>query len=73
VKWNINIGELVKFNWIYNYCKLNERVAIYLGEDVILREDGVKVENHKVYLLGDTQVTTIDENLMYSLSKYNGK
>lgn len=68
----IKIGDLVKFQWIYQNCALNERVAIYLGEDIILREDGVRIENHKIQLLGEAHITTIDKGLKYSLSKYNG-
>lgn len=72
MKREVKIGDLIKFDWIYNSCRLNERIAIYLGEDIILRDDGVRIENHKIQLLGDAHTTTIDKGLMYSLSKYNG-
>ena len=68
----IKVGDLVKFHWIYQNCHLNERVAIYLGEDIILREDGVRIENHIIQLIGEAHITTIDKGLRYSLSKYNG-
>ena len=72
MKQEVKAGDLIKFDWIYNSCRLNERIAIYPGEDIILRDDGGRIENHKIQLLGDAHTTTIDKGLMYSLSKYNG-
>ena len=72
MKGKVKVGDLIIFDWIYEACRLNERIAIYLGEDIILRDDGVEIRNHKVQLLGDAHITTIDKGLMYSLSKYNG-
>jgi len=39
-------------------------MAIYLGEDIIRRDDGVTIENHKVLMVGNTSPTIIDRGLL---------
>ena len=60
-------GSLVKFDFIYGGCDLNNKLATYLGPDFILREDGVTVENHKVLIMGRTKPTIIDKGLLAHL------
>ena len=54
----LNVGDLVKFFYIYNECALNNALAIYLGEDIIEREDGHKIVNHLVQIVGEQQRDT---------------
>ena len=58
-------GDLVKFDRINGHTtNLNDKTALYLGEDFIHRDDGVVVENHKVLILGDSSPTIIDRGLV---------
>ena len=41
-------GSLVKFDFIYGGCKLNNKLATYLGPEFIHRPDGVIIENHYI-------------------------
>jgi hypothetical protein len=67
----LNVGDLVKFFYIYNECALNNALAIYLGEDIIERDDGHKIINHRVQLVGDLHHTTIDKGLIPFLQVVN--
>lgn len=58
-------GDLVKFGRINGHTtNLNNKTALYLGEDFIHRNDGVVVENHKVLMVGDSSPTIIDRGLV---------
>ena len=67
----LNVGDLVKFFYIYNECALNNALAIYLGEDIIEREDGHKIVNHLVQIVGEQQQTIIDKGLIPYLQVVN--
>ena len=43
---------------------LENKHAIYLGEDFIHRDDGVTVENHKILVVGESKPTIIDRGLL---------
>jgi hypothetical protein len=61
----LNVGDLVKFGRINGHTThLNNKVALYMGEDFIHRDDGVVVENHKVLMVGDPSPMTIDRCLV---------
>ncbi len=64
----MQIGDLVKFRYIYSGCDLNDKKAIYLGEDFIHRIDGIIVENHKILEIGATKPTIIDSGLLKYMS-----
>lgn len=53
----LQVGALVEFFYVYNGCALNNRVAVYLGDD---GEYG----NHSVLLLGENKISTIDKGLL---------
>ena len=61
-------GDLVKFDYINGHTKdLNRRVALYLGEDFIHRDDGVVVENRGrlaivtgAYQFGSVRIVYVD-------------
>jgi len=57
-------GDLVKFDFIYGGCKLNNKLATYLGPEFIHRDDGVTVENHRVLVVGQAQSALIDRGLL---------
>ncbi len=61
-------GSLVKFDFIYGGCDLNNKLATYLGPADIHRTDRRTVENHKVLLLGRTVATIIDKSLLRSMT-----
>lgn len=66
-------GDLVKFDYINGHCRdINGKVAVYLGEAFILRNDGVTIQNHKVMLLGETRPRTIDVRLLRWLRRFPG-
>ena len=61
----MNVGDLIKFDRINGHTShINNKHALYLGEEFIHRDDGVIVENHKVLLIGDSQPILIDKNLL---------
>ena len=60
----MKVGDLVKFRYIYSGCDLNDKKALYLGEDFIHRADGVTVCNHKILEIGVTKPTIIDVGLL---------
>ena len=43
---------------------MQDKHAVYLGEDFIHRDDGVTVENHKILVVGESKPTTIDRGLL---------
>ena len=64
----MQVGDLVKFRYIYSGCDLNDKKAIYLGEAFIHRKDGIVVENHKILEIGATNPTIIDVGLLKYMS-----
>lgn len=67
----MKVGDLVKFDRINGYTSgINDKVAVYLGEDFIHRDDGVVVQNHKVLLLGETTPRIIDVGLLRWMRRY---
>ena len=57
-------GDLVRFDFIYGGCDLNNKLATYIGPDFILRGDGVTIRNHRVLVLGHTKTGLIDNGLL---------
>jgi len=51
--------------------RLEDKHAIYLGEDFIHREDGVTIENHKILVVGESKPTTIDRGLLKYMEAVN--
>ena len=61
----MKVGKLYRFDRINGHTTtVNGRMAIYLGECFIRRDDGVTVENHKVLMVGNTSPTIIDRGLL---------
>jgi hypothetical protein len=61
----VQVGDLVKFDNINGHTThINRKTAIYLGKAILIRGDGVVIENHKVLLLGDAKPTIIDAALL---------
>ena len=60
----MQVGDLVKFRYIYSGCDLNNKKALYLGEDFIHRADGIIVENHRILEIGASKPTIIDSGLL---------
>jgi len=68
----MKVGDLVKFDRINGHTtRLNNKAALYLGEDFIHRDDGVVVENHKVLIVGDTSPIIIDRGLLKHMRVVN--
>ena len=58
-------GDLFKLDRINGHTRdINGRTGIYLGEDIINRNDGVTIVNHKVLLAGDSQPRLFDRGLL---------
>ncbi len=67
----MKVGDLVKFDRINGHTShLNNKIAVYLGEAFIHRDDGVLIQNHKVLLLGETTPRTIDVRLLRWVRRY---
>ena len=64
----MQVGDLVKFRYIYSGCSLNHKRAIYLGKAYIQRKDGVTIKNHKILEVGATKTTIIDTGLLKYMS-----
>ncbi len=63
-------GDLVKFGRINGHTThINNKMALYLGEDFIHRGDGVVAENHKVLIVGEPAPTIIDRGLLRWMTK----
>jgi len=61
-------GDLVKFDFIYGGCDLNNKLAAYIGPEFIHRDDGVTVENHRILVVGRAATGLIDRNLFCRLT-----
>ena len=67
----MKVGDLVKFDRINGHTTaINDKVAVYPGEDLIHRDDGVVIQNHKVLLLGESTPRTIDVRLLRWMRRY---
>jgi len=63
-------GELFKLGYINGHCgDINRRTGIYLGENIIHRDDGVTITNHKVLLVGDSQPRLFDRTLLRHMER----
>ena len=60
----MKVGDLVKFGYVYSGCSLNNKQAVYMGEDIIHRDDGFVIINHKVLEIGASKPTIIDVGLL---------
>ena len=60
-------GDLLKFDFIYGGCDLNNKLATYIGPEFIFRDDDVTIENHRVLVVGRSQSGLIDASLLRSL------
>ena len=66
----MKVGDLYRFDRINSHTTtVNGRLAIYLGEAFIHRDDGVTVENHQVLMVGETSPRTIDRGLLKWMNK----
>ena len=66
----MKVGDLYRFDRINGHTTtVNGRLAIYLGEAFIHRDDGVTVENHQVLMVGETSPRTIDRGLLKWMSR----
>jgi hypothetical protein len=66
----MQVGDLYRFDRINGHTSaLNDRLAIYLGEAFIHRDDGVTVENHQVLMAGESSPRIIDRGLLKYMSK----
>ena len=57
-------GDLVRFDFVYGGCDLNNKLATYIGPEFISRDDGVTVENHRILVVGEAQSGLIDRTLL---------
>mgnify|MGYP001292934524 CR=1 FL=1 len=64
----MQVGDLVKFRYIYSGCDLNDKKALYLGKAYIHRDDGVTVRNHMILEVGASKPTIIDKGLLKYMS-----
>ena len=61
----MTVGGLYRFGTRpFALSSLDGRLAVYLGEAFIHRDDGVTVENHKVLLVGASKPTIIDRSCL---------
>ena len=68
----MKVGDLVKFDRINGHTRaINDKVAVYLGEDFIHRDDGDVIQNHKVLLLGETTPTIIGVGLLRWMRRHS--
>ena len=66
----MKIGNLYRFDRINGHTHhLNDRLALYLGEAFIHRDDGLIIENHKVMIVGNTRPTLIDRGVLRYMSE----
>ena len=69
---DIKAGDLIRFNYINGHTPhLNDNYGLYLGEAFIHRKDGVVVENHRVWMVGEAKPTIIDRGLLRHMLRYD--
>ncbi len=66
----MKVGELYRFEGGYCPMKFYGKIAVYLGEDFIHRDDGVTVENHKIVITGEETPRIIDRTCLKWLKKF---
>ena len=50
----MKVGDLVKFDYVNGHTRsINNKLALYLGDKPIHREDGVVVNNFEVWIIGE--------------------
>ena len=59
----MKVGDLYRFEGTVS-MRLYGRLAVYLGEDFIHRDDGVTVENHQVLMVGEATPRVIDRGVL---------
>ena len=59
----MQVGDLYRFEGTVS-MRLYGRLAVYLGEAFIHRDDGVTVQNHQVLMVGETSPRIIDRGLL---------
>jgi hypothetical protein len=64
----MKVGDLYRFEHAAS-MRLYGRLAVYLGEAFIHRDDGVTVENHQVLMVGESSPTIIDRGLLKWMSR----
>ena len=65
----MQVGKLYRFQGGRVGMRLYGKIAMYLGEDFIHRDDGVTGENHTVLVVGESQPRTIDRSLLISMTE----
>ena len=68
-RWTVEIGELYRFEGGFCPMRFYGKIAVYLGEDFIHRDDGVTVENHKIVIQGEESPRIIDRGVLKWLCK----
>ena len=67
----MKVGDLVKFDYVNGWTRnINNKLAVYLGEKPIYRDDGVVVNNFEVWVIGDSHPTLCDGGLKRALREY---
>ena len=64
----MKVGDLYRFEHAAA-MRLYGRLAVYLGEAFIHRDDGVTVENHQVLMVGEVSPRIIDRGLLKWMNK----
>ena len=63
------VGVLYRFEGFRGAPRLAGKIAVYLGEAFIHRDDGVTVENHQVLMVGEANPRIIDRGLLKWMNK----
>ena len=62
-------GDMIRFGYVHSTCRLNNELAIYLGEDNVHRGDGVVVYNFSVLIVGEDTPTCCDRSMFKYIRK----
>ena len=66
----MKVGDLYRFEARQPLLPaLDGRLAVYLGEAFIHRDDGVTVENHQILVVGEANPRIIDRGLLKWMNK----
>jgi len=69
---DIKVGDLIRFNYVNGHTPhLNDNYGLYLGEAFIHRANGLVIENHKVWMVGEAKPTIIDRGLLRWMKPYD--
>ena len=65
----MEVGDMIRFGYVHSTCRLNNKLAVYLGDDYIKRDDGVVIHNFNVLVVGHDTPICCDRSIFKHIRK----